>query len=261
MKRFTIIELAVVILILLLVMSFLISNIGRAKEQAKKVSCVNNLRQLSMGYTFFAKASDAEFPPFAWLMQPNQNNTNSDKIFGGHPPQGRGGGLQRKLSGGAWLDESMAPVMTCPADDDPELRVYSSQINPDFTGNDFNNVPSYNQTRTVGNGLIEVESSYGYNLNLGLYKVKMLSIPVPSEMLVNFDADSLFSDGFKQNGASKLSSLDLGDFVTDVLELRHLKKANLLYADGHVWQGTNKHITADNLYTNGWQTTGNGYYD
>jgi len=261
MKRFSIIELILVIFILLLVLTFLFSSISQAKQQTKKVVCANNLRQLSMGYTFFAKASETEFPPFAWIMQPNLNNPNNDKVFGGHPPQGRGGGLNSKLAGGAWLDESMATLMTCPADDDPELRVYSSQINPDFTGNDFSNATSYNQTRTIGNGLVEVESSYGYNLNLGLYKVKMMSIPIPSEMLVNFDADSLFSDGFKQNGASKLSSLDLGDFVTDVLEPRHLEKANLLFADGHVSQGTNQHITIDNLYTSGWQTTGNGYYD
>lgn len=261
MRRFTMIELILVIFVLGLILSFLLSSVNRAKEQAKKALCANNLRQIEVGYTFFAKASDSEFPPFAWIMSPNANNTNSDKIFGGNPPQGQGQGLQKKLNGGAWLDDSMAPLMKCPADDDPELRVYSSQINPDFTIGDFDNVQVYNQTRTVGSGLIQVESSYGYNLNLGLYEVKMLSIPVPSEMLVNFDAYSLFGDAFKQNGASKLNSIILDDFVSDVLALRHLNKANFLFADGHVSQGTIKHITEANLYTSGWTTTGNSYYD
>lgn len=260
-QRFSIVELIVVISVIAILAAIIIPTMHRAREIANKVLCASHLRQLSAGYTFYAKDSDGEYPPFAWIMDPNEKNVKDDKIFGGDPPQGHGIGLMSKLKGGSWLDPSMAPVMICPSDKNPELRVYSSQINADFTLGDFNNTTVYNQTKKMGPGLVKVESSYGYNLNLGLYEVKVLGIQDPSTMLVNFDADSLFGDGMKKNGASKADLTDFDTFFKDVFEARHLGEANLLFADGHVKSGVAADINEDNLYADDWRTTGNGYFD
>ena len=159
-----------------------------------------------------------------------------------------------------WIDESMAPIMVCPSDESPETRVYTGVIDPNFTVGDFNNVTSYNQTKRVGSGLVEVESSYGYNLNLGLYEVLMLGINDPSSMLVNFDAESLLGNSLKENGASKPDLENFKNIVDSVLDLRHLDEANLLFADGHVSQGTDENIDESNLTSLKWRTTGEGYF-
>ena len=261
-NRFTLVELMVVGAVVFIVAGIVLGTYSRARESASKVLCANNLRQLTVGYTFYAKASDDEYPPFAWIMNPNGKlGDNDDMIFAGHPPQGKGSGLTSKLHGGAWLDDSMAPVMLCPSDEDPEIRIYSSQINHSFTLNDFSYTTSYNQTKKMGNGLVEVESSYGYNLNLGLYEVLMLGMDDPAGMLVNFDADSLLGEALKQNGASKPDLNDIKNIVDNVFALRHLNEANMLYADGHVRQGTMNDVTDDNLMSFKWRTTGNGYFD
>ena len=258
-SRFTLLEMLIVITIIFILVSILLGTHSRAKSSAKKVLCASNLGQLSMGYTFYAKNSEGEYPPFAWIMNTSEKNTNDDKLFAGHPPQGKGN-VSSFLRGGAWIDSSMAKIMSCPSDKTPEMRVYMNAINPQVGVDDFKNVTSYNQTRTMGDGLVEVESSYGYNMNLGLYEVIQMSVPNPTTMLVNYDASSLFGETLKQNGASKPDLTDMTNIFDNTIEERHVDKANLLWADGHVSLGTLEDILDQNVFSTRWRTTGNGYF-
>ncbi|MBN2314906.1 MAG: prepilin-type N-terminal cleavage/methylation domain-containing protein [Sedimentisphaerales bacterium] len=85
-RGFTLIELLVVIAVIAILMAILMPVLGRAKEQGKRAACLNNLRQLTMGWIMYADDNNDKIvrasavSPGAWIAYGNYEDSEQTQI-------------------------------------------------------------------------------------------------------------------------------------------------------------------------------------
>jgi len=85
-RGFTLIELLVVIAIIAVLMAILMPTLNRAREQGKRAACLNNLRQLTLGWILYADDNDDRIVQAntgrndAWVRWPGYGASEQEQI-------------------------------------------------------------------------------------------------------------------------------------------------------------------------------------
>jgi len=219
---FTLIELLVVIAIIGILTALIFPVLGKIRQSANNAACLNNLKQLGIGFAGYASDNNAMYPAPV-VNSPSQERWSTDAIF-------------KQIYGVAVFQEMRSAGVLW-----QRMLQYPSAANvANYSGPIPKNVfccPSHSIAKAIEAGLSNqnLSTSWGYAMNVMLpdgspspsdiLPKRLLSIQKPSQTMLLLEASQ---SSITPTNPSHLQN------VQTTAKVRHGGKANVLYCDGHI---------------------------
>jgi prepilin-type N-terminal cleavage/methylation domain-containing protein/prepilin-type processing-associated H-X9-DG protein len=228
-KAFTLVELLVVIGIIALLISILLPALSRARENANRVACMSNLRQLGTAMIMYTNANRGWFPFSAGLGEVDPVSGAGYRFEDWIWWQKKRDVKESRIA--IYLGSFSVKLMQCPSD-----NVHTRNISPD----------PYNYSYTMNMGMSSEPAVAGA---LGAPIRKITGVRRSAEKILMFEeSEKSLDDG-------NFNPFLVGSVVENFLAVRHDRyrkdvkaRGNVSFVDGHADYVTVEYIRDANHY-------------
>lgn len=218
MVGFTLIELLVVIAIIAILAAILFPVFARARENARRTSCLNNMKQIGLGMMQYTQDYDERYPPnFPQIGTPDGIpdivDTDPSKPSGVFRITANAGSPTDNFQ--TWMDLIFPYVKSV------QIFVCPSSVVARTT-------PNYGYSTAFGGYSSMIASNYGLTGYASYTPLAMAAVTRPAEVIIGTEYSLAYSYTTTPYNMASNASNPANNIVTP-----HLDGGNQIFADGH----------------------------